>query len=287
MNYLEADQAGQLQAIGAKLGQARQEKGISLEEIATKTFIPLRLLKAIEEGRLAVLPEPIFIQGFIRRFGTEVGLDGPALAKEFFVAPPTAPVEVLPEPPEAGGELQTTRPAWLPLLGAGLVLATLIGIAVALNRPPSTEAPVQVKSSPPASSKPIALPKIAESKATDAKIAESKLSTSPAAPPSPIASPAPSSTPASPTLTGTGPVEVKLNLIEESWVSIEADGKLEYEGTLPKGSQKILKAKQNIVVNTGNAGGVSASFNGSALKPLGETGVVTSVSYPPATVPAN
>jgi cytoskeleton protein RodZ len=270
VNYLEADQAGQLQAIGAKLSQTRQEKGISLEEIATKTFIPLRLLTAVEAGRLDLLPEPIFVQGFIRRFATEVGLDGPALAKEFSVAPPTAPVEVLhQEAPEvaASGEPSAERPAWLPLLGAGLILATLVGVAIALNRPKPADVPAQVKSAP----KPSALPKVADTKATDPK------SSSAAASPNPIADSMPS-----PTASPTGPVEVKLNLTDESWVSIETDGKLAYEGTLPKGTKKVLKAQQKIIVNTGNAGGVSASFNGGDLKPLGETGVVTSVSYPPA-----
>ncbi len=279
MNYLEADQAGQLQAIGAKLSQARQEKGISLEDIATKTFIPLRLLTAIERGRLELLPEPIFVQGFIRRFATEVGLDGPAMAKEFSVEPPTAPVAVLQESAVTGGELQPAEwPAWLPMLGAGLVLATVVGIAVALNLPKPAAVPVQVKSSPSTNSKPAPSPKVAGSQVVTAQPAESKPEALPTASPSPTV---PSS------LTSTGPVEVKLNLTEESWVSIEADGKLEYEGTLPKGSQKVLTAKQSIIVNAGNAGAVSASFNGSALKPLGADGVVTSVSYPPTSAPAN
>ena len=281
MNYLEADQAGQLQAIGAKLGQARQEKGISLEEIATKTFIPLRLLTAIEVGRLDLLPEPIFVQGFIRRFATEVGLDGPALAKEFSVEPPTAPVDVVPTTPAATGEAPAERPTWLPLLGAGLVLAALMGVALAMSRSQQPNAPAQVKSSP-ATVKPTIAPKVAATAAASPTPA-------PSLAPSPIAaepSPTPSAT-ASPTLTAAGPVEVKLSLSAESWVTIETDGKLAYEGNLPKGSQKVFQAQQQIVVSTGNAGGVSASFNGSAPKPLGAAGVVTSVSYPPASEPAN
>lgn len=281
MNYLEADQAGQLQAIGAKLGQARQEKGISLEEIATKTFIPLRLLTAIEVGRLDLLPEPIFVQGFIRRFATEVGLDGPALAKEFSVEPPIAPVDVVPPTPTATGEAPAERPTWLPLLGAGLVLAALMGVALAMSRSQQPNASPQVKS-PPATVKPTIAPKVAATAAASPTPA-------PSLAPSPIAaepSPTPSAT-ASPTPTTAGPVEVKLSLSAESWVTIETDGKLAYEGNLPKGSQKVFQAQQQIVVSTGNAGGVSASFNGSALKPLGAAGVVTSVSYPPTGEPAN
>jgi cytoskeleton protein RodZ len=291
VTYPEADQLNQLQAIGEKLSQARQAKGISLEEIATKTFIPLRLLTAIEAGKLDALPEPIFIQGFIKRFATEVGLDGPALAKEFEVAPPIAPVEVLHEPVEAIAEGPSERPAWLPLLGAGAALALLVGIGVALTQPQqkSSPPPVQAKSPAPASMKPVAPSPVAPSKVADAS---SKPAASPEASPRPIdsAAPSPAASPspsASPTTTGTGPVEVKLNLTDESWVAIEADGKLEYEGILPKGTQKTWKAKEKIVVNTGNAGGVSASFNGSEAKPLGEAGMVAEMSYPPEPAPAN
>ncbi|MGG6265120.1 RodZ domain-containing protein [Leptolyngbya sp. AN03gr2] len=78
-------QKEQLKSIGARLGEERQKKSISLEEIAAKTYIPQRLLSAIEDANLDRLPEPVFVQGFIRRYADAIGLDGTAMSKEFTV----------------------------------------------------------------------------------------------------------------------------------------------------------------------------------------------------------
>ncbi|NJN58803.1 MAG: hypothetical protein HC879_15555 [Leptolyngbyaceae cyanobacterium SL_5_9] len=83
MSKLDPIQLEQLKEIGVHLHQTREQQSKSLEEVAAKTFIPLRLLQAIEVGQATVLPEPIFIQGFIRRYGDVVGLDGIALSKQF------------------------------------------------------------------------------------------------------------------------------------------------------------------------------------------------------------
>nr|WP_199339529.1 helix-turn-helix transcriptional regulator [Nostoc sp. FACHB-892] len=60
--------------------QVRQEKSICIEEIAAQTLIRAGVLQALEEQRFEELPEPIFIQGFIRRYGDVLGLDGNALS---------------------------------------------------------------------------------------------------------------------------------------------------------------------------------------------------------------
>ncbi|NJL87939.1 MAG: hypothetical protein HC886_21310 [Leptolyngbyaceae cyanobacterium SM1_1_3] len=85
MANLDSDQLEQLQEIGTYLYQARQELSASLEEIATRIFIRPLLLRAIEEADPEPLPEPVFIQGFIRRYGDALGLDGLSLAKNFSV----------------------------------------------------------------------------------------------------------------------------------------------------------------------------------------------------------
>ncbi|HEY9662639.1 MAG TPA: helix-turn-helix domain-containing protein, partial [Allocoleopsis sp.] len=83
MDKLDSTQIEQLRAIGAYLYEIRQDQARSLEEIAAKTYIPLRLLKALEAGQEQILPEPVFIQGFIRRYGDVLGLDGTALSQQF------------------------------------------------------------------------------------------------------------------------------------------------------------------------------------------------------------
>jgi cytoskeleton protein RodZ len=86
---VESPVAEQLQRISAQLKAARETAGIELAQVASQTFIPLRLLKAMDEGQFERLPEPVFVQGFIRRYGDAVGLDGKQMAKDFIVDPPS------------------------------------------------------------------------------------------------------------------------------------------------------------------------------------------------------
>jgi len=80
---LDSAQLDQLKEIGTYLRQVRQEQSKSLEEIATKTCIRLPLLRAIELGQEQGLPEPVFVQGFIRRYADVLGLDGVSISRTF------------------------------------------------------------------------------------------------------------------------------------------------------------------------------------------------------------
>lgn len=73
--------------IGAFLQQVREEQGMSLEQITAMTYVPLRTLRALEAGQVEILPEAVFIQGFIRRYADALGMDGIAVAKQFPVNP--------------------------------------------------------------------------------------------------------------------------------------------------------------------------------------------------------
>ena len=83
MTLLNQAQVEQLKEITTHLRQVRQEKSICIEEIAARTLIRTGVLQALEEERFEELPEPIFVQGFIRRYGDALGLDGNALSHTF------------------------------------------------------------------------------------------------------------------------------------------------------------------------------------------------------------
>lgn len=80
MTLLNQAQVEQLKEITTRLRQVRQQKSIGIEEIAARTLIRAGVLQALEEERFEELPEPIFVQGFIRRYGDALGLDGNALS---------------------------------------------------------------------------------------------------------------------------------------------------------------------------------------------------------------
>lgn len=77
-------------------------------------------------------------------------------------------------------------------------------------------------------------------------------------------------------------VALALSLKEASWLRVVVDGQNQFEGILPAGAKQTWKAKQNIELWTGNAGGVLASLNGGVAKPVGARGAVTRTVYPAA-----
>ena len=85
-------QKQQLSHLGAYLQEKRQEQEKSLEDISLQTYIRVQLLKAVETGDTTDLPQPIFVQGFIRRYADALGLDGTNFAKQF-------PVHSIPNTP--------------------------------------------------------------------------------------------------------------------------------------------------------------------------------------------
>lgn len=61
--------------LGEKLRQAREERDISISEVAEHTRISPLYLKAIEEDDYSTLPGGIFNKGFIKSFAKYVGVD--------------------------------------------------------------------------------------------------------------------------------------------------------------------------------------------------------------------
>ncbi len=68
-------------SISQILRENRNRYGISLEEVAQRTYIKLPYLVALEEGRLDKLPAPVYIHGYIRQYAKLLGLDGNDLVR--------------------------------------------------------------------------------------------------------------------------------------------------------------------------------------------------------------
>ncbi|MGG6293507.1 helix-turn-helix domain-containing protein [Leptolyngbya sp. AN02str] len=249
ISQLEQLQVEQLQQIGAYLFQVREDMGLSLEQIATKTMISGRLLNAIETGNLKQLPEPVYIRGFIKRYAEALGLSGEEISQAFPVNPEVRPV------PSSWKETPAAQLRYFHLwLGyAAVVTAAVIGLSYLFNR--STSGPPTITTAPttPASAQasPNALPSVASS-------------------PSPSASPSPIST---------DPVRVSLRLLEESWIRITVDGRTDFEGILQEGTERSWTAKEEINIRAGNAGGVSVIYNEQPAQTLGERGLPRTVTF--------
>jgi cytoskeletal protein RodZ len=75
------------------------------------------------------------------------------------------------------------------------------------------------------------------------------------------------------------PVQVGVTLKAQSWIRIVADGKTEFEGVLPEGTQRTWVADKTLIVRAGNAGGVLVEFNNESAKQMGAPGEVQELTF--------
>lgn len=70
------------QSVGDRLRQAREAKGLPLDQIASQTRIPIRHLQHIEQEEWDALPAVTYCVGFVRAYANAIGLDGAELSRE-------------------------------------------------------------------------------------------------------------------------------------------------------------------------------------------------------------
>jgi cytoskeleton protein RodZ len=68
--------------VGERLKAARDDKGMTLADVAAQTRIPIRHLEHIERGEWDALPAITYSIGFARSYAKAVGLDGNAIGAE-------------------------------------------------------------------------------------------------------------------------------------------------------------------------------------------------------------
>jgi len=118
--------------VGQRLRAAREEKGLSLEDVAAQTRIPRRHLESLETSDWERLPAPTYTNGFAKSYATVVGLDrveiGEQLRGEMGGLRPTTMTEVF-EPADPA----RTMPKWL-VFGAIAAVALLVVVMSWLNQ---------------------------------------------------------------------------------------------------------------------------------------------------------
>jgi cytoskeletal protein RodZ len=70
---------------GGRMKRLREERGVSLRQIADATKISVGALEALERNDVSRLPGGIFSRGFVRSYATEVGLDPEQTVRDFLV----------------------------------------------------------------------------------------------------------------------------------------------------------------------------------------------------------
>ncbi len=65
--------------VGQQLFEARQRRGLALDDISRATKIPVSVLSALERNDASHLPQPFFTRAFVRAYAKEVGVNADEL----------------------------------------------------------------------------------------------------------------------------------------------------------------------------------------------------------------
>ena len=122
-----------LPTVGERLRAAREERKLSLEDIAAQTRIPQRHLESIENAEWDKLPAPTYTVGFAKSYASAVGLDrtevGDQLREEMggqrFASSQSEVIEA--------ADPARTMPKWLVISAIAAVIVLIIVMSV-LNR---------------------------------------------------------------------------------------------------------------------------------------------------------
>ncbi|NHZ71509.1 MAG: helix-turn-helix domain-containing protein, partial [Aquificales bacterium] len=69
--------------LGHILREARETKGLTLEEAQEKTRINSKYLDALENSEYDKLPTPVHVRGFLRNYARFLGLDPQPLLERY------------------------------------------------------------------------------------------------------------------------------------------------------------------------------------------------------------
>jgi cytoskeletal protein RodZ len=262
--YQPRDAAG----AGADLRDARERRGLSIEQLSRTTKIAVRSLRSIETDQFDKLPASVFLRGFLRAYAKEVGLDPEETVRRYIIrfepAAKTleghdsseAPVH-LKRPAERNdaivAALRALPAAWviiamvLAATGYGITRWRAHGRDVDAHRADSPPISQSVSSHPPS---------------TDAARPEIGTAGSRAIP-----------------ATTTVPPRLRIAIRAQGtcWVSATADGTKVVYRLMEPGETETIEARQDAVLRIGDAGAFTFAINGASGRSLGRGGEAVSI----------
>lgn len=131
--------------VGELLARARENAGMSVDEVAAQLRLSVNQVLAMESGNLEALPAPAFVRGFIRNYARLLQIDAEPLLAAFNSEVHTAGKGSISLPSENIVIAGRQRKAWLPYLIASALLGlALLGWTVYMDYfAGRTSAPVQ------------------------------------------------------------------------------------------------------------------------------------------------
>ena len=236
------------ESLGKYIRREREDRKISLREVANHTRVREHFLKAIEEDQFHLLPSDTYVKGFLLTYAKYIGLDpGDVILRyeNFLKGEPVRHTEVPP-----GKKILWNRKHLLTIGGAIVVGFIALYLFLYLFKPPVES--ISVK------------PETKEL----------------------LASPPPPQTAGTTSVPEEEPLTLQLKAVEKTWVRIQVNGQPEQEMIFKPGEEGAHRGAKQIRLIVGNAGGLDLIFNGKPLERFGKSGEVVTLTFTPQGVEA-
>jgi cytoskeletal protein RodZ len=236
--------------IGSRLRQAREQRGLSLHDIANSTKISMAVLKAIEANDFSRLPGGLFARSYVRAFAERVGLNPDELAAEYrerFEPQPPAPT-FAPDIQARGDRMETLRRVAVVVIGVGALVAMAlysrrVHVPAEYPRREPPAATMTDREAAPTSDQPTSADRLVK---TSAHAAAASL-------------------------------RLEMQFTAPCWVSARADGDVVVYRLMQTDERTVVEARHAIALRIGDADAVVYTINGSPGRPLGRSGQVVTL----------
>jgi cytoskeletal protein RodZ len=264
-----------MEEIGRLLLEAREQLGLSLDEVERATRIRVYHLEALERGEMEALPSPVQARGFLHNYAEFLGLDAGAITLQYAEALQSRRSRILPETsykePRTGPSVRilSRRPRWLSsdlFIATTIILAILAvliwgGSRVITMLRQRTETP-QAALGPLI---PTTTPTLTETPLQSSPGTESSIE--PVIEETPI--------PTQPLFLGLAD-KVNLTVVVElsAWLKVMVDDEEAFQGRVESGDVLEFQGDQVIELITGNGAAIHVFYNGQDHGILGDVGQV-------------
>jgi cytoskeleton protein RodZ len=233
-------------SFGQDLKRERELRGVSLKEISDSTRISRRYIEAIEGDRREVIPGQFFVRAILRSYAKAVGLDETQVLKRY---DEIVQFNEQLEYKEAGTSPRPARSGtrmWAPVLALilAIIIAAVLLYVFVFSPRKSSRPPLKAQSSPVSS-------EVVPTPVTPAR----------EVPPSLAAE-------------DFKDLRLEASFSEDTWLQVYADGQLVWDGIKRAGESFEVKAERELILNSGNAGGMIFTLNGKKAQSLGPRGAV-------------